>query len=123
VINSLLMSGRIRRMSEPANAGPGDAYTPLELLADLREGVFEELDGDEIAIGYYGRNLHRAYLGKMIELFEGLSTNSDLSALARTELIEVQTALESAIPRASALERAHLHDLLGRIERAFDQED
>jgi hypothetical protein len=62
VLNNLLSSARFARLVEQQALDGDTAYQPAEFLADVRKGVWKELDGPHVKIDAYRRNLQRAYL-------------------------------------------------------------
>ena len=123
--------------------GKESTYTPTEMLADLREEIWAELDDSE-AIGPYRRNLQRGYLERMRELMtesaapDGIpesllerarstpvdASQSDIQALARGELRALEGQVERALQSApDEMTERHLRDVLVRIEDALSRED
>ncbi len=118
----LINTRRINRMTEHAERTGEGAYTPAAMLADLRNGVFSELNDESIRIDIYRRNLQRTYVDMLGSLIEDPSASSDLPALARVELVALKAALskhESEVANDVTM-TAHLRDLFARIEAALD---
>lgn len=140
VLNSLLAEARLNRLIEyEAIDRANDAYTVAELLADLREAVWNELDVTRVRIDVHRRNLQRAYLeaiertlhpaapesaagpgeggpGGQTQRFE-----SDVRPMLRGHLVELDRAVQDAIPKAAdGMTRLHLRDLHMEIERLLD---
>ncbi|MDA1260656.1 MAG: zinc-dependent metalloprotease, partial [Planctomycetota bacterium] len=61
LLGTLINEARTLRMTENAS-GVKDAYTPLEMLGDLREGIWSELAKRPTSIDLYRRNLQRAHV-------------------------------------------------------------
>jgi hypothetical protein len=121
VLRSLLQTERIQRMTESAQAQGGKAYTPAKLFADLRQGLFRELDEPALAIDCYRRNLQRAYVQQLADQTEKEAVDSDLPALARLELAAISKKISSALDKDGPEEvKAHLQDLKARIELALE---
>jgi len=136
-LNDLLDFGRFARMMENEEIND-DAYTPLEMMADLREGLFSELSrGREITRPR--RNLQRTYVTRLHELmteeqspvparfrrFISQSTidveNSDIRAIVRAELTELRRSLRNSMNRSSdRMTRYHLQDLYERVDNILD---
>lgn len=137
-LDLLLDPQRLARLIE-AEARLGDAaYAPLDMLEDLRKGIWRELDANE-AIDPWRRNLQRAYVEDMERLmtqevtappaavrqFLGYTpinvSQSDIRAYVRGELetlrADVQRAARRIRDRSTAL---HLEDVLVRIENILD---
>lgn len=140
-LDLLLDPQRLARLIE-AEARLGDAaYAPLDMLEDLRKGLWRELDANE-AIDPWRRNLQRAYLEDMERLmteevtapsaaarrFLGYTpvdvSQSDIRAYVRGELEtlrgDVQRAARRMRDRPTAL---HLEDVLVRIENILDPQE
>jgi hypothetical protein len=123
VLNALIQEARIKRMAEQVNRdGKDGCYTPAEMLADVRKGIWSELDGESVAIDLYRRNLQRAYVEHLSAFVNNPAPASDLPALARNEL----RALEKRISElgedkiADGTTAAHLQDTRARIEQTLD---
>jgi len=140
ILTSLLRNDRLMRMSEYAQeVGSGNGYTPLELLADVRAGLFSELAQGR-AIDVYRRALQRAYVDMLDEKINPPppSANgaaripfgpqrpqldpklSDIYASARADLKALDQQIQAAMPRTSGMTRAHLEDLRARIAEALE---
>jgi hypothetical protein len=121
VLRSLLQRDRIQRMTEYADGQGDHAYRPAKLLQDLRQGIFLELNAPEIVIDCYRRNLQRAYVQQLADLIQKPAVDSDLPALARSELSAIAKQITAALDRSNAPETsAHLQDLKVRIDFALD---
>ncbi|MEE8154929.1 MAG: zinc-dependent metalloprotease [Phycisphaerales bacterium] len=122
LLRTLVNARRINRMAEHAENIEYGAYTPAEMLADLRYGVYSELNDRPMDIDIYRRNLQRTYVEMLGSLIENPSANSDLPALARAELVALGASIESCDSEAAdnAIVTAHLRDLSARIEAALD---
>ncbi|HEX9580932.1 MAG TPA: zinc-dependent metalloprotease [Gemmatimonadales bacterium] len=131
-LNQLLDPGRLQRLIEQEAFDPRGAYKLVDLFDDLRRGVWGELERGG-AIEVYRRNLQRAHLERLEYLLTqepaapaapfggGVRTNvdvsqSDIRALARAQLTELETAARRRA--ASSTDRAtryHLEDVAARI--------
>ncbi|GIV61063.1 MAG: glutaminyl-tRNA synthetase [Rhodothermaceae bacterium] len=138
VVELVLDPQRLARMIE-AEALMGDAtYTPLEMLDDLRAGLWRELARGE-AIDPYRRNLQRGYLERLEYLmteeitpppaafreFVGFTpvdvSQSDIRALARGELQTLRREVQRARSRTrDRMTRLHLDDVLARIDAILE---
>ena len=111
----LLDPQRLARMMEmEALADNGeDVYGALDMMEDLRVGLWRELDGSSI-IGPFRRNLQRAYIARMANL---MAEDADARPLVRGELVRLQSDIEEALPAVENRHtRLHLRDILARIE-------
>ncbi len=136
-VNSVLNFGRLGRLIEQQSMhGSDQVYTPMKMLDQLREGIWSELEEGE-PINTYRRNLQRGYLDRMEYLmeedqssvpsyFNRSSVNvsqSDIRALARDQLQQLDRSLQRAIQRTGdRLTLIHLEDARKRIEEIFDEE-
>lgn len=139
-LNNLLDPSRLARLIE-AEAILGSAtYRMTELFDDLRNGIWAELKRGT-TVDTYRRNLQRAY----IERLEYLMTNeqaslnrrfrnfvgftavdvsqSDIRAVVRADLSELQEELEKGIKRTSDdMTKYHYEDALARINILLDDD-
>jgi hypothetical protein len=116
-----------------------DHYSALELLTDLRKGIWKEAYRGE-STDLFRRNLQRTYLERMGFLmtaesesgrsrpgFEGRldynTATSDLRALVRGELKRLRSDLAKASnSRISQETRYHYEDIMARIDHLFEGE-
>jgi hypothetical protein len=139
VLNSLLNSGRFARLVEQEALDGTSAYTPSDFLADVRKGVWKELDGPQIKIDAYRRNLQRAYLdlannkvnGQAPALPAGLppeiaqqfaaGSSGDEKPFYRAELRTLSASLAAAITRTTDREtKAHLEGARDQVAKILD---
>jgi hypothetical protein len=130
VLNGLLQNARLTRLAELEALGTG-TYTPAELMADVRGGVWTELSNGRNPDAYR-RTLQRAWIDRLgsimnppapVALPAGFAAApaapvglSDLQALARIELATVRNQLVAASGRGDAITRAHYADAAARIK-------
>lgn len=133
MLNDVMGADVMMRLNEAQTFDGDDAYAPLEMLEDLRRGVWSEIY-EMTSIDPYRRNLQRVYLDNIEELFTTDETgnfsgrvdikNSDIRAFLRVELGELQNDLERTQTRISdSLTRAHIEDALIRIDDILDTEN
>jgi hypothetical protein len=123
VLANLLSSGRLLRLVEREAVDGAGAYAPTDFLADVRRGVWSELDGaGPVKIDAFRRNLQRAWLETLAERVNGRQASSDdARALFRQELRLVEDAVRGAAARAAdGVTRAHLADARALALRALD---
>ena len=140
VLNSLLSQQRLDRLVEfEAMADrPADMYALTELMADLRAGVWDELDDGSVRVNAYRRNVQRAFLEAVdrrlhpseAELNRAASPfnppatppwASDVRAVMRAELQDLDRMAQQAQGRAGdAMTRIHLRDVRMEIARILD---
>jgi hypothetical protein len=126
LLGSLMSEPRLKRMAEHVSrATDGEPYRPIDLITDLTDGIFAELDPEDAKpIDLYRRNLQRAYVDMLIEQVKADSNSSDLPALARGELRRLSETIGSGLSLA-AINRDpttlyHVQDLRDRIAQALD---
>ncbi|MCL6565019.1 MAG: zinc-dependent metalloprotease [Acidobacteriia bacterium] len=122
VLTSLLADARLQRLVEQEAVDGPTAYRPVDFLADVRRGIWSELDTPAPQIDAYRRNLQRAYLDLVNEKLNGRQpVNDDARALYRGELRALDRALAAAIPKTSDRStRLHLQDARDQIARILD---
>jgi hypothetical protein len=62
ILLSLLNSARFARLVEQEALDGNRAYSPVEFLATVRKGIWKDLDGTQVKIDPYRRELQRSYL-------------------------------------------------------------
>ena len=121
ILSGLINESRVMRMAEHAERAADDAYTPAQMLADVRNGVWSDLNAAVVEIGLHRRNLQRAHVEALAGFVDKLDVDSDLPALCRSELESVLQQLGRAAHRAAdPATGAHLDDLEARIDRALE---
>jgi hypothetical protein len=98
------------------------AYRPADFLADVRHGIWRELDSPQVKIDVYRRRLQNSYLDLLSQKLNGrLAVTDDYRSLIRQELRDLNAALGVAATRAQDREtRAHLADARDEIAKALD---
>ncbi len=121
LMNSLLQNSRLDRMVEQAAVDPS-AYSPLQLLGDLRAGIWRELATPAAPIDIYRRNVQRVYLDTIDNRLNGAVPSSDeIRALLRGELRAVDQQVARALPSVTdAMTRRHLQDVRETIASTLD---
>ena len=121
LMNALLQPARLGRMVEQAALEPG-TYTPLDLLADLRAGVWSELANPAQSIDLYRRNVQRAFLDTVDARLNGATPpNAEIRALLRGELRVLDDQVARAIPALTDVAtRRHLQDVRETIDTILD---
>ena len=133
-LNNILDFGRMARLLENEEVNGSKAYGLLDMMTDLREGLFNEVRNGK-TINRYRRNLQRAY----IERLEMLMTEeqsaipaayrryvsrsnidvsqSDIRPVVRGELETLQGQVKRASNRTGdKMTKYHLKDLAARID-------
>lgn len=138
VLNNLLSSARFARLVEQEAIDGASAYAPSEFLADVRKGVWKELDAPRVQIDAYRRNLQRAYLDLVNRKVNGpaaarpanlppgfptafFASSGDEQPFYRAELKSLNAAIGAALAKTSNREtRAHLEGARDEIARILD---
>ena len=128
-LNRLLDDSRISRMIENVQANGTDAYSPVQLMTDLRTGIFSELYRSQ-KTDAYRRNLQRTYVDIATKYLKNLEAGenqdvliSDVLPLMRGELSRLRRDIAARKNNTSdVLTRYHYSDLIARIDAAFKTE-
>ena len=138
VVSSLLSSARLTRMIASDNRD-SSAYTPDELMTDVKKGIWSELTTKK-PIDNYRRNLQKSFVETLINLlpstgstgssilsisiggFSSIDTRrSDISSIARGQLTILQNDIKMALlGTTDKMSRYHLQDVLFRIGQALN---
>lgn len=136
VLNNVMSADRIARLIDNEARASESTYSALEMMDDLRNGVWTELRANS-NIGVHRRHLQRAYLERAENLmtvepprggFFGSSydiSQSEVRPIVRTELGILKRDIDNRL-RAGGLDRAtrvHLQDALARIDDILDSDD
>jgi hypothetical protein len=137
-LNQLLDPARMQRLIEGAVFRPNEAYGLLEMMNDVKAGVWSELEG-AAPIDTYRRNLQRGYIERLAYLmneepptrtgpFARAPTvdvsQSDIRPLVRAQLGALLAEAESAARRTGdEVTRYHLEDVAVRIQVILDGDD
>src|ERR1044071_897644 len=122
ILNSLLSNARFDRLVEQEAIDGVAAYKPADFLADVRRGIWSELEGGPVRIDVYRRNLQNSYIDLLsAKLNVRPSVTDDYRALIKAELRDLSAAIGVAMARASDRQtRAHLADARDQIAKALD---
>ena len=134
VLSRILDPGIVYKLvREEAAAGTKKVYTATELFDDLRKDIWSELY-THTPIDLYRRNLQKRHIvhltdllwtsniisitqlgGSIFGMIIPAPAQSDVGSLARAALIRLKEDIQTAIPRATGLSKAHLQDMVARI--------
>jgi hypothetical protein len=122
ILSGLLQSARLDRMVEQSALDTAIAYTPIQFLSDLRQGVWAELAKPGTAIGIYRRNLHRSYLDTIDTRLNGnVAPSDEVRALLRGELRALDAQIQKALPAVTdEVSRRHLQDARDQVATILD---
>lgn len=137
-LNNILDFGRMARVIENETLNGNNAYTLINMMRDLRRGIWSELPSGR-KIDTYRRNLQRAYIERLDFLMKNEQSvvparfrsfvrrtsvdvsQSDIRPVVRGELINLRAGIREAIGRTpDRLSRYHLQDALERINDILD---
>jgi Met-zincin/Domain of unknown function (DUF5117) len=122
VLTALLDNARIGRLIEQETVDGAAAYRPTDFLADVRKGIWSELNAPQVKIDAYRRNLQRSYLDVLNEKLNGRTpVNNDSRAFIRGELTTLKATIIAAL--AKTPDRAtqfHLQDARDQITKILD---
>lgn len=137
-LENILELGRMARMIENETLNGNEAYSLINMMSDLRRGVWSELSAGR-TIDTYRRNLQRAHIDRLKYLMTVEKQNlpnfnspyfkptrvtinqSDIRSVARAELEILKRSVRNAIGRTSdRMSRYHLQDALERINMILE---
>ncbi len=132
-LNDLLDHGKMARLIENEALNTKDAYTLINMMTELRLGLWSELQSAKV-IDVYRRNLQRAYVDRMGFLMKKdqpeipkdmrpyvkrttvNASQSDIRAIVRAELKAVLKNTRIAVNKTKdKMTRYHLLDIIERI--------
>jgi hypothetical protein len=135
IISTLLSDTRLARMVEIETLyQPKDVYTLPAYLADIRGGIWGELNSGSVKIDPYRRGLQQAWLDQVkAKIVAGPAptgapagfviprTPHDVQAIMRMELKTLDAAIAAAQGKAGdAMTRAHLADVRFQIDQTLN---
>lgn len=134
-LNRVLKTGRLTRMIENETLNGTKAYSLIEMMGDLRKGIWSEVYANK-TINPYRRNLQRAHLDRLDFLLNKAKdqkaprsdrgyfkqtavtiNQSDIKPVVRGELKRLQKDIKRSIPSVrNTITRYHLQDAADRID-------
>ena len=139
LLENVLNTQRIARMLEAEAVENEEVYTFLELMDDMRKGVWQEVYGTSTT-GPFRRNLQRAYLDRMNYLLNEAKdvsgsgnayyvrtevniSQSDIQPVVREQLRILERDIRNRISRfRDRTTRIHYEDILERIDDILNPE-
>ena len=135
-LNRLFSVSTLAKLSRFEAEAPAEAYTPLEMMNELRRGIFSELSARK-NVDVYRRSLQKSFVEKAISLVGGGNApamqtggltitigpgrNNDIISVAKAQLRFVQSDIKAALPLVTdTATRIHLQDLNERITDALE---
>ena len=129
-LNRVLDFGRMARLIENEAINRQDAYSLIEMMTDLRKGIFNEVYNNEI-IDVYRRNLQLAYLDRISYLMSNEQSStpswarnyvtsvkvsqSDIRTVAANQLIELRKDLKKHKNKSDKMTKMHLEMVQNKI--------
>lgn len=132
-LRNILSLGKMARLIEAETLYGDDNYSLTEMMSDLRQGIWNELNSGK-SIDTYRRNLQRAHIDRLAYLMtaenqtarggssyvKGTTVNtsqSDIRAVVRAELNTLERSIRNGLRRnRDNMSRIHLQDALERID-------
>ncbi|MCM4156609.1 zinc-dependent metalloprotease [Gramella sp. AN32] len=132
-LSNIMDFGRMQRLMENEEVNGNKAYTLLNMMEDLRKGIFTEVNNGR-NIDRYRRSLQRAYVDRMEYLMTEEQepipaqyrrwisrsnvnvAQSDIRPIVRGELNTLQRQLRNTTNTGNTLTRYHKQDILKRID-------
>jgi hypothetical protein len=124
ILMQLLDAKYINRLAMQETELGAKAYTVLEMLTDLRKGIFSELAVNK-PISLNRRNLQKVYVIKLLTLLPpdkgALAPDSDASSVVKAHARELAAEIKRSLPNyQDVMSVNHLKDLADRITTALD---
>ena len=129
-LNSLLDFGKMARLIENEAINGKNAYSLIEMMTDLRKGIFKEIYNNEI-IDVYRRNLQLAYLDRISYLMNNEQSSipswargrvtsvkvsqSDIRTVASNQLVELRKDLKKHKKKSDKMTSMHVEMLKNKI--------
>lgn len=121
ILESLLSPTRIQRMTEQETIDGEKAYKPLDLLTDVRRGIFAELAAPAPKVDAYRRNLQQLYLDAMNARINAGAAPANQRWLYRGELKVLTADITRSLPRvADRTSNMFLTEVKEQIARILD---
>jgi hypothetical protein len=129
-LNSLLDFGKMARLIENEAINGKNAYSLIEMMTDLRKGIFNEVYKNK-TIDVYRRNLQLAYLDRISYLMSNEQgstpswarnyvtsvkvSQSDIRTVAANQLIELRKDLKKYKNKSDKMTKMHLEMVQNKI--------
>ncbi len=137
-LERILSKATIDKLSRTEQFGGQGAYTPADLFAGLRKGIWSELTSGRTP-DIYRRNLQKNYVKSLIAMTDkpaaaspagagaalmapssSPTTPSDAAAIARTQLTDLSRDIKRAAAASAGIAKAHYQNLAAIIDEALD---
>jgi hypothetical protein len=136
----MLSNRNLGKLVDAEAALGNNAYQVIELLNDLKKGIWSELAARK-TIDIYRRNLQKSYVNILSNLLnppppqslniQGITLTvssgndkSDVSSVVRAHLTSLRTEVNAAaVGTADPMSKYHLQDIVKRIDKALNPKD
>ncbi len=141
MLNRLLSSRTLNKLVDAEAAKGNSAYQVIELLNDLKKGIWSELPGRK-PIDIYRRNLQKSYVNTLDDLlnppkssqtislpgltisFGSSNDKSDVKSIVRAHLAGLKNEVNAAAAATTDLmTKYHLQDVSKRIDNALNPKE
>jgi len=125
ILSRLISKNTFDKMIQNEAFNGTQAYTPLQMLDDLKKSIWSELAASK-PIDIYRRNLQKAYVDALAGMVSSTTSTgvvrstSDASGIARIHLISLKADITRALATSSGVTKAHLLDLVAQINEVLD---
>jgi hypothetical protein len=120
VLSRLISKYTFDKMLQNEAYNGTQAYTPIQMLGDLKKSIWSELAAGK-PIDIYRRNLQKAYVDALAGMVSSTTPTgvvrgtSDASGIARIHLLSLKSDMAKALATATGVTKAHLLDLIAQI--------
>ncbi len=121
MLNILLNDARLRRLMDKEAVPSGPAYTVTQLVSDLQNGIWSELDAPAPAVDIYRRNLQRGFLQTLKPRLMSDTGKSEFRPVVMASLRALQPKVNIALGKAKdPATLVHLRDCRNEIENMLN---
>ena len=122
LLNNLIQDARLNRMAEMETLHPAtQVYKVTDMLSDMRNGVFSELNARNPRIDLYRRNLQRAYVDIMAARLGSADISAETRSLIRGNLSDLASRLDAVTASTGdTATRYHLQDLRLEVRKVLE---
>ncbi len=120
LLYSMLNKNTANRMMDLEASG-FNSYALTDMVNNLRKGIFVEFNSKRPQINIFRRNLHKAFVKRLIYFKENEDINNDLQAIAKGNLVKIREAVQPHLKKdKGGVEYHHFVDLNNMIKEALD---
>ena len=122
LLSVLLSDSRLKRMLDNEATAPTKAYTAMQLVTDVQNGIWSELQKPAPVVDLYRRNLQRAYIQAMRTKLAGdQNAGSEMHPILRSCLLDLVHTIDRVIPKTTdTMTLMHLRDSRIALERILN---